>query len=74
MPMSPPTAARSGPTPTTRSCGCLATEDGDDRRRLRGLADRVTDIVTGFDELGIAERQERIERELAQLSRRRESP
>jgi len=46
-------------------------EDGDDRRLLRNLADRVTDVVTGFDELAIAERQQRIERELAGLSRRR---
>ncbi|MDD9981109.1 MAG: aromatic ring-hydroxylating dioxygenase subunit alpha, partial [Gammaproteobacteria bacterium] len=49
-------------------------ENGDDRRRLRGLADRVTDIVTGFDELAIDERQERIESELAKLSCRRETP
>ena len=50
-------------------------EDGDDRLRLRELAERVTDIVTGFDELGIAERQARIESELAGLScRRGEAP
>ena len=48
-------------------------ENGDDRRRLRELASRVTDIVTGFDELAIAERQERIERELARLSCRQET-
>ena len=42
-------------------------ENGDDRLRLRALADRVTDVVTGFDELAIAERQERIEKELAGL-------
>ena len=45
-------------------------DNDDDRRRLRALADRVTDIVTGFDELAIAERQTRIERELAGLSSR----
>ena len=49
-------------------------DDGDDRRRLRELAARVTDIVTGYDELGVAERQERIERELATLSCRSETP
>ena len=49
-------------------------ENGDDRRRLRELAERVTDIVTGFDELGIAERQERIERELSELACRAETP
>ena len=42
--------------------------NGDDRRCMRELADRVTDIVTGFDELAVVERQERIERELARLS------
>ena len=49
-------------------------ENGDDRLRLRELADRVTDIVTGFDELATDERQARIERELANLSCRPRAP
>ena len=47
-----------------------ASAERDDNALLAALADEVTDLVTGFDELAITTRQSRIEQELSALAER----